>query len=520
MNASISQKKKSLNIKIGTIITILTFLANVLVYLFFTPFLLKCVGDRQYGIYSLALSITTWFSFASSSISIGYVRFYAKEKTTNPDDNAKHLNGVYLIVFAIYAAIILIVATIMTILMSLGVIHFDKYSDSEQKLITIIFAITILGMIPIILFATFSHFIYANHRFIWFRVGTLLNLVLRTFISIPFLLKGYSIVSVVTIHSITNLVLAVGDVLFALFVLKFKATYKELKKYKFLFKDIIFFTFALLINEVADKLNSTIDPFVLGVFGYAESTTHYMLGCRIAEYASQAVLTIAKNFSPTINENVFNGKDDENNKIFIKLSKTQLTLMALFIGGFAVCGQEFVKLWLGNDYLDVYYICLTLMILYTYMATTITSQDIERAKNKHLWRSLIILITCFVNAVITYLLVMLLPPNSKIYGCILGTTISIVLGYWIALSIYHKKAAGIPIIKYWKEVIVTLLITIPIIIIVLKLDILFPIINSRNIIAFLVKGTLFAAIFSFAVWFFNKDAIPSSVLSFLKRKSK
>jgi O-antigen/teichoic acid export membrane protein len=374
---------KSLNIKIGIVLSLVSLIVNILIYIFYTPFLLKIVGDTQYGLYSFAIGITSWFSFASSSMAVSYVRYFAVSKDKKSKFNNSTLNGAYIVIFALYSLLILLASAVFVVLILTRVIVFDKYSSSEQNLITVLFIITILSLIPTLLFQVFSSSIYANGKLIWFRLASILSIILRTGISIPFLLAGCNIIAVVIIHGVVNALFILADILYAYFGLKLRFSFKKILQNKLLFKEIFLFTGALLINEVADRLNASLDSIILGVNGLAVEVTRYALGMRIADYLIQAVLTIAKNFAPTINENAVSGKHDANINIFVKISKIQLILTTLFIGGFCICGKEFILMWLGKGYEDVYYVCIILSILYSYISTTVVSEDIERANNKH-----------------------------------------------------------------------------------------------------------------------------------------
>lgn len=508
----------SLNIQLGTILSFATLFANILIYIFYTPFLLNIVGDKQYGIYSFTLGITTWFSFAISSISVGYVKFNATSKGKDSKYNSKTVNGCYFLLFLFYTLLVLIAGCIFVALLTSRVIVFDKYTQDEQNLICVMFIITILSLIPTLLFHVFSSSVFANGKFIWYRSSLLLNLLLRTAISIPFLLMGFGIVSVLTIHCVVNVALAAADFFYAYFGLKIRFSFKTIKEHKYLFKDIFFFTGALLINEIADKLNSSVDSLVLGSTGYAVELAHYSLGMRIAEYSSQAILTISKNLAPTIHNNVVLKKHEENKKLFNNISRIQVILMALLIGGFAVCGKEFINLWLGKGYEDVYVVCLVLMILYSYMATTIMTQDIERANNKHLGRSLIILGTVLLNAILTVVFVKFFPSDKVIYGCLLGTAIGIIIGYCIILSIYHKKSVDMPMGSYWFFVLKIALLVFPGVIICLNLNLIFPLIESNSIISFLAKGFVFIVLFVTLIALFNRDQLKNIIGKFKNRR--
>ena len=71
------------NIKVGIYIGYITFIINIVSHLLFTPYYLKTVGDAQYGIYSFALSLTSWLTLLVTSMGISYLREAANQYREN-----------------------------------------------------------------------------------------------------------------------------------------------------------------------------------------------------------------------------------------------------------------------------------------------------------------------------------------------------------------------------------------------------------------------------------------------------
>ena len=47
--------------------------------------------------------------------------------------------------------------------------------------------------------------------------------------------------------------------------------------------------------------------------------------------------------------------DKKLSNIFIKVSRLQIYVLLLFLTGFIIFGNTFITLWVGKDYIDVYY---------------------------------------------------------------------------------------------------------------------------------------------------------------------
>ena len=69
----------SANRKLGSIVAAVTIVIQVLISLILTPYILQTAGERQYGLYSFALSLTSWLSTLLIAVGSGYYRFLTKE---------------------------------------------------------------------------------------------------------------------------------------------------------------------------------------------------------------------------------------------------------------------------------------------------------------------------------------------------------------------------------------------------------------------------------------------------------
>ena len=61
MDKKLDERK---NIKIGALISYITLFTNICINIFYTPYLLNTIGDKNYGLWSFVVSITSWFNVA------------------------------------------------------------------------------------------------------------------------------------------------------------------------------------------------------------------------------------------------------------------------------------------------------------------------------------------------------------------------------------------------------------------------------------------------------------------------
>lgn len=220
-----------------------------------------------------------------------------------------------------------------------------------------------------------------------------------------------------------------------------------------------------------------------------------------------------KKYIQSLKENI-NKKDNkiELSSLFLKICRTQMLIVFLIVGGFYCAGKEFVTLWLGYDFKDVYYYALVYLGLSTVPLTINISIEIQRALGKHKFRAISYLIIAIINVALSILFVYVFPKQYAIWGCIIGTVFSSLFGIWIIMNVYNDKTIGLPIGKYFLNYIYALLTMV--FSCLLTEAILYFFISALNlsqIVLFLIKGSSFAIIYLVINLVINPSFIKSLV---------
>ena len=115
--------------------------------------------------------------------------------------------------------------------------------------------------------------------------------------------------------------------------------------------------------------------------------------------------------------------------------------------------------------------------------------EIQRALNKHHFRSIVYTAMAFANLGLT----ILLAPRYGAVGAAVGTAISLVLANGVAMNIYYYKKCGINVLAYWKNILQISVGLIPPAGVGVLLVLLFPM-NSvpRLLLAILVYTLIYA----------------------------
>ena len=196
----------------------------------------------------------------------------------------------------------------------------------------------------------------------------------------------------------------------------------------------------------------------------------------------------------------------------------QFLILGLILTGFIFFGQFFVDKWAGEDYGDSYYVTLLLICPVTIALCQNIGVEIQRAKNKHKFRSVVYLVMALLNVGISILFTLW----WGYFGTALGTTVSLLIANGLIMNIYYQKKLGINVLEFWKQI---LRICLGLIIPVAFGVILLIFIPYTEIWQFLLLILAYCIIYAVSVWFlsmnrYEKDLIIKPFKRIIKRNDK
>ena len=443
MNSISSSKQR----KAGVILQYMQMGLSILIQLVYTPIMLRILGDNEYGIYSVSNSIISYLSLLSLGFGASYIRFYSIYKKNQDEEKIKHLNGMYLSVFMVIGVIALVAGLILS--QNVSIFYNDTYTNEDlyiAKILMIFLSINLAISFPS---SVFTSYITSQEKFIWQKIINMFTTVLSPAVNIILLYLGYgSIGMVITTTSISILVMIV-NIWFCLRKLNMKISFRQFDWS--LFKDIFVFSIFIAINEIVNQINWQTDKVILGKIATGTAVAVYSVAANINTMFTNFSTAISSVFSPKVNMIVQVNDPDANDQLtqlFIKVGRIQWFLLSLILTGFIFFGQFFIKKWAGEGYGDSYYVALLLMAPAMIALCQNIGIEIQRAKNKHKFRSIVYLFMALINVGISIWFAYL----WGVIGVAVGTTISLLLANGLIMNIYYHKVIGINVIKFWKSI--------------------------------------------------------------------
>ncbi|RNE43146.1 putative membrane protein EpsK [Lacticaseibacillus paracasei] len=431
--------------RIGVLLSYINMLAKNIVTFIYIPFLIRALGQSEYGLYQMSNSIISTLSILSLGFGSAYIRFFAQAKKKARRSEVSRLNGLYLLIFL--TAALLSIALGSLLVMNTKELFSKSLSVSEIHISQILMGLMVFNVAVTFISAIFDSYIMANQEFRFQRSRQLLQTFLAPILTIPLLLLGYKAIAVVSVTSVITVFFLFLNIRFSIGKLGMRFSFRHLSwKY---FSEIGVFSLYILANEITDQINWNIPNFLLGIISGAKSVAVFGVASQIKTVFINLSTTLSGVFVPQINEIVVN--NDDNNvltEILTKVGRVQAILVFYIFGGFLLLGKFFIKIWAGSNYGEAYLISVLLIIPLLVPLIQNVGIEIQRAKNRHKFRSLVYIVFAVANLGLTYLLINLVG----IVGAALGGLITMLLSNGLIMNWYYSARIKLNMAYFWKSI--------------------------------------------------------------------
>lgn len=496
----------SSELKIGSILSYLQMILSIVIGLVYSPIMIRLLGQSEFGLYNTVASTISLLSILNLGFSASYIRYYSKYRVLEDTVGVFRLNGLFLIVFSVIGVISLVCGLFLSF--NLKYVFSDGFSPNEYETAKLLMLLLTLNLAVSFPMSVFSTIISAHEKFVFLKLLGMIKTVLSPFVNIPLLLMGFGSVGLV----IASLVLAlITDILYFIYV-RFKLHNRFYFKHfdHDLFKSLFAFTFFIALNMIVDQINNNVDKVLLGRFVGTSAVAIYAVGLSLHSYYTTISLSISGVFTPRIyliyNKYIDNRTTRlrELSNLFIKVGRLQFLILMLFNSGIIFFGKSFISFWVGDGYIESYYVAVLLNIPSTITLSQNMGIQIQRAENKHQFRSIIYAIMAIFNLIITIYLCQI----WGVIGAVMGTFLSILIANILLMNIYYAKGIGLDIKRYWYDISRIFIGMLPVLTIGLYIMVF---VNMTSIWKMLFFILLYTTLYIINIWLFSMNQFEKNL---------
>ena len=441
---------KTNQLKLGVIINYGSVLIGLFITLFYTPLMYKGLGESEYGVYSTTMALVSNLQLLSLGMNSAFTRFYSRKKLEGDAVGVARLNGMFLTIYFIMSALALLGGAIIA--MNYRAVFGGAMTEEELSRTPILTAILSLNVAITFPESLLESTMTVNERYVVHRSLNALKTVANPALMLPILLLPQlaglrTSIALAAILLIVHCFHILWCFLYCKKALHFKAEFGHFDIP--LLKSIAAFTLFLFISIIVDKLNWSVDKYLLGKMVSADASGVYYLADQLNVYFLSLATILSNVLIPRVHRIVAEGGGDrELSRLFIKVGRLQFMVLAAIWMGFLFFGQFFVSVW-ADGQMDVYPIALLLMGSTIIPSIQNLGIEIQCAKNMHQFRSILYLIVCVVNIIFT---ILALHWGFGGVGAAAVTAITVVIGNGFIMNIHYKRRIGLDIGAFWKSI--------------------------------------------------------------------
>lgn len=444
--------------KMGVIISYANMVLNIILGIFYTPFMLRHLGEHEYGIYSLAGSLTAFITMLDLGFNQTLVRYLSKCRAIDNKEEESLLLGFFM---KLYCGIALIACVVGSVLLYIYPMMCKKtMSLDELHTFRIVFLVLLLNIVVSFPLCVFSAILNTYERFIYMKVVSLVCVILKYGCITIVLVLGYKSIAIAVISAVISILSQLCYMIYCIrkICLKFKFG-KIGNKLK---KEIVAFSTFIFLNIVIDYLYNNTDKLILGSVSGTVAVSVYAIGIQFTTYFQEMSSAICGVFLPRISYLFEHDKNMRGiSEMFNKVGRIQMIILFFVLSAFVVFGNSFIQLWVGGTYSDSYLIAMIIMLPAIVPLTQNLGITILRVMNMHKYRSYMYLFIAILNLGISIPLAM----RYDGIGSAIGTCIANLLGQILFMNFFYAKVIKLDIREYWKNFIKFFIYSIPFVIV-------------------------------------------------------
>lgn len=482
-------------VRAGAVLSYVSLFLTTFLGVVYTPFMLRQMGQSEFGLYSLAASVIAYLTLFDFGFGNAVVRFTAKFRAEGKVREQYEMFGLFLL---LYCAIAVLAGTAGWFLCAHAEAMFGATMTAEElsraRLILGLLAGNLALTFP---FTIFRSIITAYEDFVFQRLVNIARILLQTGIMIPLLLWGYKAVALSVLLTVLNMATMAADTFYCFRVLRVKVLFTHLRWG--LLKEISGYSFYIFLNAVMDRIYWSSGQFILGHTSGTGATAVYAVAVRLVSFCIAVSGAIPGVLLPKLTAMVArNSTEKEVSDLFIRAGRLQFLIVGLSLAGFAVFGERFVILWAGAEYAESFPCALVLMTALLPALIQNTGICVLQARNQLQFRAVLYVLVATACLALGYAL----SWRWGGLGCATGTALSLFIGNGVAINIYYWKRAGIDIPGFWRQIFRMALPLTALSALALLVQPAFP---DTSVVVYLAKIAVFAGLALPAFWFFSMN---------------
>ena len=434
-------------LKAGVVLNYVVIILNTVVGLLYTPYMLRMMGQSEYGLYSLVASVIAYLTVLDLGFGNAIVRYTAKFRAEKKTEEQYEMFGMFFLLYLVIGIIAFGIG--LGLYFNVGTLFGDTMTAVELDRARIMMLLLVANLAFTFPMSIWGSIIQAYEDFVFQKSLNIFRIILNTAVMICLLHFGYKAVAMVVVQTIFNVLTLVLNFIYCRRKLNIHIYFRFKHFHWGFLKEVAIYSFWIFLNAIMDRVYWSTGQFVLGAIVGTAAVAVFAIAIQLEGMYMQFSTAISSVFLPKVTAMVATNRSrKEISDLFIRTGRMQYIVLAYILSGFIIFGRQFIELWAGAGYSDAYIISLLFFIPLTVPLIQNLGITILQARNEMKFRSVLYIIIALVSLAMQIVLTRFFGG----IGCAMGVSGTLVVGQILIMNVYYRRRQDLDIKTFWKEI--------------------------------------------------------------------
>ena len=434
-------------LKAGVVLNYVVIFLNTVVGLLYTPYMLRMMGQSEYGLYSLVASVIAYLTVLDLGFGNAIVRYTAKFRAEKKTEEQYEMFGMFFLLYLVIGIIAFGIG--LGLYFNVGTLFGDTMTAVELDRARIMMLLLVANLAFTFPMSIWGSIIQAYEDFVFQKSLNIFRIILNTAVMICLLHFGYKAVAMVVVQTIFNVLTLVLNFIYCRRKLNIHIYFRFKHFHWGFLKEVAIYSFWIFLNAIMDRVYWSTGQFVLGAMVGTAAVAVFAIAIQLEGMYMQFSTAISSVFLPKVTAMVATNRSrKEISDLFIRTGRIQYIVLAYILSGFIIFGRQFIELWAGAGYSDAYIISLLFFIPLTVPLIQNLGITILQARNEMKFRSVLYIIIALVSLAMQIVLTRYFGG----IGCAMGVSGALVVGQILIMNVYYRRRQDLDIKTFWKEI--------------------------------------------------------------------
>ena len=434
-------------LKAGVVLNYVVIFLNTIVGLLYTPYMLRMMGQSEYGLYSLVASVIAYLTVLDLGFGNAIVRYTAKFRAEKKTEEQYEMFGMFFLLYLVIGIVAFGIG--LGLYFNVDTLFGDTMTAVELGRARIMMLLLVVNLAFTFPMSIWGSIIQAYEDFVFQKSLNIIRIILNTAVMICLLHFGYKAVAMVVVQTIFNILTLVVNFIYCRRKLNIQIYFRFKHFHWGFLKEVAIYSFWIFLNAIIDRVYWSTGQFVLGAMVGTAAVAVFAIAIQLEGMYMQFSTAISSVFLPKVTAMVATNRSrKEISDLFIRTGRIQYIVLAYILSGFIIFGRQFIELWAGAGYSDAYMISLLFFIPLTVPLIQNLGITILQARNEMKFRSVLYIIIALVSLAMQ----IVLTSHFGGIGCAMGVSGALVVGQILIMNVYYRRRQDLDIMTFWKEI--------------------------------------------------------------------